>query len=42
MEQELKFGLDLGLVGITEKQKICADYEQLLRPVFLSYHMKKN
>ena len=41
MEQELRFGLDLGPVGITEKQKICADYEQLFRPFFSSYHGKK-
>ena len=41
MEQALRFGLD-GPVGITEKQKICADYEQLFRPVFSSYHEKKN
>ena len=37
MEQELIFGP----VGITEKQKICTDYEQLFRPVFSSFHGQK-
>ena len=33
MEQELRFGLDFGRLAILKK-KVCADYEQLLRPVF--------
>ena len=31
---------EFGLVGITEK-KIRADYEQLFRPVFSSFHGQK-
>ena len=30
-----------GPVGITEKKKIWADYEQLLRPVFPCFHGQK-
>ena len=42
MEQELRFGLDLDFepVGIAEK-KIWADYEQIFRPVFSSFHGQK-
>ena len=31
-----------GLVGITEKEKNWANYEQLLRPVFSSFGGQKN
>ena len=41
MEQELRFGLGFGPVGITEKKHIWANYEQLLRPVFSSFRGKK-
>jgi hypothetical protein len=30
-----------GQVGITEKNEIWADYEQLFRPVFSSFHGQK-
>ena len=40
MEQELIFGLDLGRLAIPKKN--CADYEQLLRPVFHVFMGKKN
>ena len=36
MEQELRFGLDLGWLALLKK-KILADYEQLFRPVFSSF-----
>jgi hypothetical protein len=35
--QELRFGP----VGIAEKKKIWADFEQLLRPVFSCFHGQK-
>ena len=35
MEQELIFGLDLGWLALMKKKTISADYEQLLRPVFV-------
>ena len=31
-----------GLIGITEKKKIWANYEQLFKPLFSSFHGKKN
>ena len=34
MEQELRFGLDLGQLALLKKKHIWANYEQLLRPVF--------
>ena len=34
MEQELKFGLDLGQLALLKKY----DYEQLLRPDFSCFH----
>ena len=33
MEQELRFGLDLGRLAVLKK-RVWADYEQLLRVVF--------
>ena len=36
----IEFWAGLGPVGITEK-KIGADYEQLFRPVFSSFHGQK-
>ena len=41
MENELRFGLDLGQLALLKKD-IWADYEQLLRPVFSSFHGQKN
>ena len=42
MEQELRFGLDLGRLAVLEK-RVWATYEQLLRPVFSSFRgPKKN
>ena len=41
MDQELRFGLDLGRVALLKKN-ISADYEQLLRPVFSSFRGQKN
>ena len=35
MEQELRFGLDLGRLALLKKW---ADYEQLMRPVFSCFH----
>jgi hypothetical protein len=40
MEQELRFGLDLGRLALLKKNG--ADYEQHLRPVFSCFHGKKN
>ena len=40
MEQELRFGLDLGRLALLKKN-IWANYEQLLRPVFSSFRGKK-
>ena len=37
MEQELRFGLNLGWLALLKKT-IWADYEQLLRPVISSFH----
>ena len=37
MEQELRFGLDLGRLALLKKN-IWADYEQLLKPVFSSFN----
>ena len=34
MEQELRFGLDLGPLALLKKKKIWDNYEQLFRPVF--------
>ena len=43
MEQELRFGLDLGRLAILKKKSIWANYEQLLRPVFSLFRgQKKN
>ena len=39
IEQELRFGLDLGRLAL--QKKIWADYEQLLRPVFSCFHEQK-
>ena len=41
MEQELRFGLDLGLLALLEKQKIWADYEHFLRLLFYVFMGKK-
>ena len=41
MEQELRFGLDLGRLALLKKKDIWADYEQLLRPVFFMGQRKK-
>ena len=41
MEQELRFGHDLGRLALLKK-KFWADYEQLLRPFFSSVHGQKN
>jgi hypothetical protein len=40
MEQELRFGLDLGQLALLKKN-IWADYEQLLRPNFSCFLGKK-
>jgi hypothetical protein len=40
MEQELRFGLDLGRLALLKKN-IWADYEQLLRPFFSSFRGQK-
>jgi hypothetical protein len=40
MEQELRFGLDLGQLALLKKN-IWADYEQLLRPVFSNFRGQK-
>ena len=41
MEHELRFVLDLGRLALLKKKKIWADYEQLFRPVFSSFHGQK-
>ena len=41
MEQELRFGLDLERLALLKKKHIWADYEQLFRPVFLSFPGQK-
>jgi hypothetical protein len=41
MEQELRFGLDLGQLALLGEKKIWADYEQLFRLVFSSFHGQK-
>ena len=38
----IKIWAGYGPVGITEKEKNWANYEQLLRPVFSRFHGKKN
>ena len=40
MEQELRFGLELGRLAL-QKKKIWVDYEQLFRPFFSSFHGQK-
>ena len=40
MEQELRFGLDLGRLALLKKNMV-ADYEQLLRPVFSLFRGQK-
>ena len=40
MEQELRFGLDLGRLALLKKNN-WANYEQLLRPVFSSFRGPK-
>ena len=40
MEQELRFGLDLGRLVVLEK-KVWADYEQLLEVVFSCFQEQK-
>ena len=37
MEQELRFGLDLGWLAVLKK-RVWADYEQLLRVIFSCFH----
>ena len=37
----IEIWFEFGLVGITEKKNIWADYEKLLRPVFSSFHGQK-
>ena len=41
MEQELRFGLDLGRLALLKKTNM-ANYEQLLRPVFSGFREQKN
>ena len=42
MTQELRFRVDLGQLALLKKRKkIWADYEQLFRPVFSSFHEQK-
>ena len=41
MEQELKFGLDLGRLAVLKK-KVWADYEQLLRAFFFKFSGAKS
>ena len=41
MEQELRFGLDLGLLAVLKK-KVWANYEQLLREAFSCFQGQKN
>ena len=40
MEQELRFGLDLGRLALLKK-KIWANYEQFFRLFFSSFHGQK-
>ena len=40
MEQELRFGLDLGRLAVLKK-KVWADYEQLLRVFFSCFQEQK-
>ena len=40
MEQELRFGLDLGRLAVLKK-RVWADYEQLLRVVFSCFQGQK-
>ena len=40
MEQELRFGLDLGRLALLKKN-IWVDYEELLRPIFSCFHGQK-
>ena len=42
MEQELRFGLDLGRLALLKKKNIWANYELFLRPFFSSFRGKKN
>ena len=41
MEQELRFGLDLGRLAVLNK-RVCADYDQHLRVVFFMFSGGKN
>ena len=41
MEQELRFGLDLGRFAVLKK-RVLVDYEQLLRAFFSDFRGKKN
>ena len=41
MEQELRFGLDLGQLAVLKK-RVWADYEQLLRVFFHVFRGKRN
>jgi hypothetical protein len=41
MEQELRFGLDLGRLAVLKK-RVWADYEQLLRVFFSCFQGQKN
>ena len=41
MEQELRFGLDLGQLALHTEKKNWVDYEQLFRPFFSSFHGQK-
>ena len=41
MEQELRFGLDLGQLALLEKKNIWAAYEQLLRSFFSCFRGQK-
>ena len=40
MEQELRFGLDLGQLALLKKD--WDDYEHFLRPFFSCFHGEKN
>ena len=41
MEQELRFGLDLGRLALLKNNNIWADYEQLLKLVFSKFSWAK-
>jgi hypothetical protein len=41
MEQELRFGLELGRLSVLKKKRVWADYEQLLRVVFSFFQGQK-